>query len=128
MNEALQSELDAPFALIAEQIAFYNENGYIKLRQVFSAELLQHYRQIITARVAKLSADALPFEQRTTYGKAFLQVMNLWTKSEGVSEFVFGKRLGRIAAELMGVTGVRIYHDQALYKEAGGGITPWHAD
>ena len=24
--------------------------------------------------------------------------------------------------------GVRIYHDQALYKEAGGGITPWHAD
>jgi ectoine hydroxylase-related dioxygenase (phytanoyl-CoA dioxygenase family) len=24
--------------------------------------------------------------------------------------------------------GVRLYHDQALYKEAGGGITPWHAD
>ena len=24
--------------------------------------------------------------------------------------------------------GVRMYHDQALYKEAGGGITPWHAD
>jgi ectoine hydroxylase-related dioxygenase (phytanoyl-CoA dioxygenase family) len=26
------------------------------------------------------------------------------------------------------VTGVRLYHDQALYKESGGGITPWHAD
>jgi ectoine hydroxylase-related dioxygenase (phytanoyl-CoA dioxygenase family) len=24
--------------------------------------------------------------------------------------------------------GVRLYHDQALYKEACGGITPWHAD
>ena len=24
--------------------------------------------------------------------------------------------------------GVRIYHDQALLKEAGGGITPWHQD
>ena len=24
--------------------------------------------------------------------------------------------------------GVRLYHDQALYKEAGGGHTPWHQD
>jgi ectoine hydroxylase-related dioxygenase (phytanoyl-CoA dioxygenase family) len=28
----------------------------------------------------------------------------------------------------MGVAGVRLYHDQALYKEAGGGHTPWHQD
>ena len=28
----------------------------------------------------------------------------------------------------MGVAGVRMYHDQALYKEPGGGITPWHVD
>ena len=28
----------------------------------------------------------------------------------------------------MQVKGVRLYHDQALFKEAGGGITPWHAD
>ena len=28
----------------------------------------------------------------------------------------------------MEVEGVRIYHDQALFKQAGGGITPWHAD
>ena len=28
----------------------------------------------------------------------------------------------------MGVPGVRLYHDQALYKEPGGGFTPWHAD
>jgi ectoine hydroxylase-related dioxygenase (phytanoyl-CoA dioxygenase family) len=28
----------------------------------------------------------------------------------------------------MKVDGVRMYHDQALYKEASGGFTPWHAD
>lgn len=28
----------------------------------------------------------------------------------------------------MGVEGVRIYHDQALYKEPHGGHTPWHQD
>ena len=43
-------------------------------------------------------------------------------------EFITSPKLGRIAAQLMDSSGVRIYHDQALYKEAGGGITPWHAD
>ena len=124
----LQQELDQPFLLHAEQIRFYDENGYIKLKHVLSPEVLEYYRQAIQSRVTELSRDALPIEQRTTYGKAFLQIMNLWTESPTVKEFVFGKRLARIAAELMGVSGVRIYHDQALYKEPGGGITPWHAD
>ncbi len=124
----LDEELDAPFLLNKDQLGFYAENGYIKLDHVFSAELLEKYRRIITERVAELSADTLPMEQRSTYGKAFLQIMNLWTKSASVKEFVFGKRLARIAAELLNATGVRLYHDQALYKEAGGGITPWHAD
>jgi len=124
----LQRALDEPFELTRPQIDFYRENGYIKLKQVLAPEVLEHYRGIIHERVAEFSRDALPMERRTTYGKAFLQVMNLWTQSPGVREFVFGKRLARIAAELMEVSGVRIYHDQALYKEAGGGITPWHAD
>ena len=41
---------------------------------------------------------------------------------------MLARRFAKIAANLMGVQGVRIYHDQALYKEAGGGITPWHQD
>ncbi|MBW4026995.1 MAG: phytanoyl-CoA dioxygenase family protein [Acidobacteria bacterium] len=127
-KERILAELDAPCRVTDEQIDFYNEFGYIKLKQVFTPKLLEYYRVALSARVAKLSADALPMEQRTTYGKAFLQVINLWTKSETVKEFVFGKRLARIAAELMQIDGVRLYHDQALYKEAGGGITPWHAD
>ncbi len=127
-TERIAAELDAPYELSPEAIGFYRENGYVKLRGVLSAGLLEHYRQAIHARVAELSADALPLEQRTTYGKAFLQIMNVWTQSPEVKEFVFGKRLARIAAELMGASGVRLYHDQALYKEPGGGITPWHAD
>lgn len=127
-REEQRRQLDSPLSLTAQQIEFYNENGYIKLKHVLSAQLLENYRRIITERVAELSADIAPMEKRTTYGKAFLQIMNLWVQSEEVKEFVFGKRLARIAADLMGATGVRIYHDQALYKEAGGGITPWHAD
>lgn len=127
-RDDLRKQLDAPFALAEEAIAFYSENGYVKLKHVLSPELLEHYRQIISSRVSEISADVAPIAERNTYGKAFLQVMNLWTQSEAVREFVFGKRLARIAAELTGAKGVRMYHDQALYKEPGGGITPWHAD
>src|SRR5690348_14268371 len=126
-TDEILRELHQPFTLTADQIAFYRKNGYIKLSQVLSPALLAHYRGEILAKVEELSAERLPMEQRTTYGKAFLQVMNLWLHSEPVKEFVFGRRLARIAAELMEVTGVRLYHDQALFKEPHGGLTPWHA-
>ncbi len=128
ITSPIENELDQPFALDKRQIDFYHEYGYVKLRNVLSPKLLEHYRKVISSRVEELSKERLPLEQRSTYGKAFLQIMNLWTQSAAIREFVFGKRLARIAAELMDATGVRIYHDQALYKEAGGGITPWHAD
>jgi ectoine hydroxylase-related dioxygenase (phytanoyl-CoA dioxygenase family) len=124
----LLHELDAPFPISPAQISFFNDNGYIKLKHVLSPALLHHFRQAISARVAELSADSPPIEQRNTYGKAFLQIMNLWTQSEPVKQFVFSKRLARIATDLLQISGVRIYHDQALYKEPGGGFTPWHAD
>jgi ectoine hydroxylase-related dioxygenase (phytanoyl-CoA dioxygenase family) len=122
------SDLDSHYPLTAEQIQSYRKNGFIKLKNVLSAQTLAYYNREITAKVKELNKNLLPLDKRDTYGKAFLQVPNLWTQSEIVKEFVFGKRLGRIAAELMGVSGVRMYHDQALFKEASGGYTPWHAD
>jgi ectoine hydroxylase-related dioxygenase (phytanoyl-CoA dioxygenase family) len=122
------AELDAPCDLRDADVGFYREHGYAKLRHVLSAALLHRYRDEISARVLELSANRLPLEQRSLYDRAFLQVTNLWTKSPLVREFVMGRRLGRIAAQLMGCRDVRLYHDQALYKEPGGGYTPWHAD
>ena len=57
-----------------------------------------------------------------------IQIFNLWREDENIKELIFSIRLGEIATALMQVEGVRIYHDQALFKEAGGGFTPWHAD
>jgi len=124
----LRNQLDEPFALKQEQIEQFRRDGYVKLKQVLSHEALDYYGQEITRLVILLNDQTKPMSERTTYEKAFLQIMNLWTKSEIVKEFAFSQRLARIAAELMGVKGVRMYHDQALYKEPGGGITPWHAD
>ena len=121
-------DIDAPYALTDAQIAQFRRDGYIKLKDVFTLDELERYRHEITRLVKELNTQHLPMEQRGTYQKAFLQIMNLWTHSPLVKEFVLGKRLGRIATELMGTRGVRLYHDQALYKEAGGGHTPWHVD
>lgn len=95
---------------------------------MFDGHSLAYYREQISAEVLRRNADSRPIASRDTYGQAFLQVTNLWRTSEVAREFVFGKRLASIAAQLLGVERVRLYHDQALYKEPGGGITPWHAD
>jgi len=125
---SIEQELDSPYSLQKKQINFYQENGYIKLRHVLTPDLLKYFQVEITKKVRELNTQHLPLGQRSTYAKAFLQVMNLWTESRLVRRFVFSKRLAKIASELMDCRGVRIYHDQALYKESGGGITPWHAD
>lgn len=120
--------LDAPYAITYADVERYAEDGFIKLKNVLSRATLERYEPGITSNVLRLNKLHLPMEERSTYQRAFLQVANLWRHSEMVRELVFSQRLARIAAELLGVSGVRLYHDQALYKEPGGGITPWHAD
>lgn len=125
---AVREELQEAYLLTAEQIDFYQRNQFIKLKQVFSAAALDFFNGLITRRVEALNTQTVALADRSTYGKAFLQLFNLWCEDEGIRELVFSRRLAHIAASLMQTAGARLYHDQALFKEPGGGITPWHAD
>ena len=98
------------------------------LPQVCTTDEIKIYRDVLNAAAYKHNTETRPMEERDTYGKAFLQIMNLWVNDEAVRKYVLAKRFAKIAADLMGVSGVRLYHDQALYKEAKGGHTPWHQD
>jgi len=120
--------LNAAFALEPNARTQFADEGFIHLKQVLDPTVIAAYGPEITRLTMELNTQHLPMEERSTYDRAFLQVMNLWTQSETVRAFVFGQRLARIAAELLGVKGVRLYHDQSLYKEPGGGVTPAHAD
>lgn len=124
----VSSFLKEDYTLTSDQINFYQQNRFIKLKQVFSPEVLNWLNEVITERVHIMNKETRSLDERNTYGKAFLQLFNLWLEDEQVSELVLSRRLGKIATELMQCEGVRLYHDQALFKEAGGGITPWHAD
>ena len=128
LPQPIQQSLETPFSLSPGQVSLFQKNGFIKLKKVLTPEVIHYMNETISAEVVRLNTQHLPMEERDTYGKAFLQIMNIWTKSPIVKEIVFSKRLAKIAADLMEVDGVRMYHDQALFKEPGGGHTPWHAD
>jgi ectoine hydroxylase-related dioxygenase (phytanoyl-CoA dioxygenase family) len=121
-------DIDSPYPIAAEHLAAFRRDGFIKLKNVLSPATLAHYGAEITRLTIALNTQTKPLEARSTYDRAFLQVMNLWEHSAVVTKFVLGHRMGRIAAQLLEVPGVRLYHDQSLYKEPGGGITPAHAD
>src|SRR5688500_10985558 len=105
-----------------------SRDGHVLLRGVASTtEIVEHRASIVDA-ARRLSPENRDLEDRDTYGKAFLQITNLWQKDKMVKRFVFEKKFAQIAADLLGVEKVRLYHDQALFKEPGGGHTPWHQD
>lgn len=121
-------DIDRPYPLSKRQIQAFEHDGFIKLKEVFTAAELEYFGAEITRLTWALNTQTVPLEQRSTYDKAFVQVMNLWEHSDIVRTFVFGRRLAALAAGLLQVPSVRLYHDQALYKEPGGGFTPAHAD
>jgi ectoine hydroxylase-related dioxygenase (phytanoyl-CoA dioxygenase family) len=128
-TDAVQSpDLSTPFELSPEQIEDYRTSGHVMVRGLLSQSEVEYFRQAILSAVQKLNRETRPLEERDTYARAFLQIMNLWVQDEAVKPMVLSARFGRVAAQLMGVDRARLYHDQALFKESGGGPTPWHQD
>lgn len=129
MAAVTASQLDTPYPLDDAAIRRFREDGFIRLPNVLDAETLAEYAPQINRMVDEGNRlKDVPLEKRTLYDQAFVQVMNLWTRNQRVRELAFSKRLARIAAELLGTRGVRMWHDQALYKEPSGAFTPWHVD
>lgn len=128
MPAHVREVLYTPYEVSAEMIENFRRDGFVRIPALLSGDVLDYMDSIITAEVDRLNTQHLAMEDRDTYGKAFLQIMNIWRNNEAVREIVFSRRLASVATALLEVSGVRIYHDQALYKEPGGGHTPWHAD
>lgn len=121
--------LDQPYDLPADAVERFRTNGHLRLDGVLPAGEAERFRLPIAAVVERARHKAAPLEQRDTYGRAFLQLHNLWERDTAeIRRYVMSSRFAGIAAALLGAERVRIYHDQALFKEPGGGATPWHQD
>ncbi|WP_404388001.1 phytanoyl-CoA dioxygenase family protein [Humibacillus xanthopallidus] len=128
MHTDLLPELTTAYPVSDDHVAAYRATGHVRLTQVASAAEAAAYRAPVAAAVERLSTETRPLAERDSYGMAFLQVMNLWRHDPAVERFVKASRFADVAARLLGVPRVRLYHDQALFKEPGGGYTPWHQD
>jgi ectoine hydroxylase-related dioxygenase (phytanoyl-CoA dioxygenase family) len=121
-------DLSSGYLLTAEQLAAFRRDGHVLLRGLCTNEEVAAYAPSIEAAAASKRRETRPLSERDTYGKAFIQTLNLRSVSEAVRAFAYAKRFAKVAAQLMGVRAVRIFHEQALFKEPGGGPTPWHQD
>jgi ectoine hydroxylase-related dioxygenase (phytanoyl-CoA dioxygenase family) len=107
----------------------FRTDGFVVVPDLLSIDELEHYGPLVTAAVkARTAHDTTPLEAKSRYQQSFIQCMNLWEDYADIRPLTFHPRLGQAAAELLGVDAVRLWHDQALYKQAGGRVTDPHQD
>lgn len=135
-----------------EEIEHYREHGFVVIEDLLDPDELELWRARITAAVERRLASGGPVTQLHAtsdekppstreeasapaedsfleyYARVYVQQVNLWSADEGARELVLDERLGALAASLAGVDGIRLYHDQALFKPPWGNPTAFHLD
>jgi ectoine hydroxylase-related dioxygenase (phytanoyl-CoA dioxygenase family) len=109
-----------PYPLADDQIAFFQREGYVRLPGVIPTAVL--------GTLLDATNRLLEAAYGTDTRKRFLALEQLWLTEPMFRDVALSRRLGDIAAQLLGVKAVRIYHDNILSKEPGCGRTPWHRD
>lgn len=114
----LQTELSRVERVCEDAIRRFRTDGYVRLDQVLGEPALVALRQAFERLFAEAAVPAMGFPS--------LELM--WTHDRVSELFVRSRRLAAMAAQLLGVSAVRLYHDNALVKLPGCGRTPWHYD
>ena len=103
------------FELSPEQSTSIRRTGFIKL-QVFNPETIEYFNKAISDRVAKMNTVKQKWMNAILTEKRFFSCSTCGAKMKR-SNNLCSKTAGKIAAGLMQVDGVRLYHDQALFKK-----------
>ena len=115
--------------LAESEIEAFHRDGFLLVEDVFDPARLTDFGAAVDAAVAgRAGSDQRTLAEKSLYEQSFIQCINLWEDSTAVRRFTFDPGLGEMAAALLGAGAVRIWHDQALYKEAGGRETDPHQD
>lgn len=112
-----------------ELVLAFERDGFVVVPGLLTAEELDRYGALVAAAVtSRTPASTVPLEEKSRYQQSFTQCMNLWEDQPGVRPLTFHQTVGQAAAELLRVPALRLWHDQALCKEAGGRPTDAHQD
>jgi ectoine hydroxylase-related dioxygenase (phytanoyl-CoA dioxygenase family) len=104
----------------------FARDGHIRIDGLIDPAEAAAMRPVIGRIVERAKGD--PQGRIDDYSRLFTQVTNVWRLDEEARAIVFDRRFAAVAAELLGVDRVRLYHDQALFKPPGAARTPWHQD
>ncbi len=116
-------------ALKSELVDRFARDGYVVTDDILSSEEVDSFGAAIDRAVADRTAgDTRSVGEKDTYEQSFIQCMRLWETDPDVAPLTFHRGLAKTAAELLGVESVRLWQDQALYKEPGGRVTDPHQD
>jgi ectoine hydroxylase-related dioxygenase (phytanoyl-CoA dioxygenase family) len=124
--------------LSQQQISQYQDDGFVVIKNFLSEEELSDWRQALDEAINKRNGNKLP-DRAKVYGKGdeadasyydnvFDQLINLSQDNPRMRKIMLDERLGKMAATLAGVDGIRIWHDQALIKKPWANPTSWHLD
>lgn len=118
-----------PHTLSRDCIKEFEDKGFVVTPGVIDARELATFNVAVDAEVTRRTAhDHRVVHEKTTYEQSFVQCMRLWETSPEVLPFTCHAGMAGVAAQLLQVDGVRLWQDQALYKEAGGRETTPHQD
>lgn len=118
-----------PIELAPSVIDAFRNQGFVVTPDVLTlGEVAQYGAAIDHAVAARTASDTRPVEDKSTYEQSFVQCMRLWETDPRVVGLSFHETLAGIAAQLLGVSSVNLWQDQALYKEPGGRETTPHQD
>ena len=112
--------------LNTDQVTFFDENGFLILEGFLDAEELERWRRVTEEAVAqRLGSDSLNNQKDPDafYSQVFTQCLRLADIHDEMRELVYDKSIGKMAATLAGVDGMRVWHDQALFKPPLGNAT-----
>ncbi len=115
-----------------DQISEYQRNGFLVVRNFLDASELAHWQhttqEAVDERLATKNGYYNQQDPDAYYAQVFTQCVKLADSHAGMRELMFDPRLGEMAGTLAGVDGIRIWHDQALFKPPFGNPTGWHLD
>jgi ectoine hydroxylase-related dioxygenase (phytanoyl-CoA dioxygenase family) len=107
----------------------FQRDGYVVVPDVLSMAELAEFGSAVDEGVARRSRhDTRDLLEKSLYEQSFIQCQNLWEDCPGVRPLTFHPAVTAWAARLLGVGAIRLWHDQALYKEPGGRRTDPHQD
>ncbi len=111
------------------EIERFQQQGFVLISGLLAGQEGKHYGDAVDRAVAdRTQHDHRSLEEKSRYEQSFQQCLNLWEDHSAVRPLSFHPRIGRAAAALLNAESVRVWHDQALYKEAGGRETDPHQD